>query len=135
MTRLTAVAQPAGFAAGWGRWLALRLVGALAGIGLLPLHPSPAVAAVAAALAVASAALLLAHRRPPLVSAVAAPAAIAVLGYGTSSNVGWFAVCLVAAWCALVARRSQDDLGAVLAMPPSFSAAPIRQGDCDGRGA
>jgi signal transduction histidine kinase len=106
MTRLTAAAQPAGFAAGWARWLALGLFAALAGIGLLPLHPSPAVAAVAAAVAVASAALLLAQRRPLLLYAVAATAGIAVLGYGTSSNVGWFAVCLVAAWCALVARRS-----------------------------
>jgi signal transduction histidine kinase len=111
MTRLTAAAQsaaaqPAGFAAGWVRWLALGLFAALAGIGLLPLRPNPAVAAVAAAIAVASAALLLAQRRPLLLYAVAATAGIAVLGYGTSSNVGWFAVCLVAAWCALVARRS-----------------------------
>jgi hypothetical protein len=35
MTRLTAAAQPAGFAAGWVRWLALGLFAALAGIGLI----------------------------------------------------------------------------------------------------
>jgi signal transduction histidine kinase len=119
MTRLTAAAQsaavqpagfaaaqPAGFAAGWVRWLALGVFAALAGIGLLPLRPSPAVAAVAAAVAIAAAALLLAQRRPLLLYAVAATAGIAVLGYEKSSNVGWIAVCLVAAWCALVARRS-----------------------------
>src|ERR1700722_1649232 len=105
MTRLTAAAQPAGFAAGWVRWLALGVFPPLAGIGLLPLRPSPAVAAVAAAVAVAAAALLLAQRRPLLLYTVAATAGIAVLGYEKSSNVGWIAVCLVAAWRALVARR------------------------------
>jgi signal transduction histidine kinase len=106
MTRPTVAALPAGFPAGWVRWLALGVFAALAGVGLLPLHPSPVPAAVAAAVAIAAAALLLAQRRPLPLYAVAATAAIAVLGYGTASNVGWFAVCLVAAWCALVARRS-----------------------------
>jgi signal transduction histidine kinase len=106
MTRPTEAALPAGFPAGWVRWLALGVFAALAGVGLLPLHPSPAPAAVAAAVAIAAAALLLAQRRPLPLYAVAATAGIAVLGYGTASNVGWFAVCLVAAWCALVARRS-----------------------------
>jgi signal transduction histidine kinase len=105
MTRPTGAAQLAGFPAGWVRWPALAVFAALAGVGLLPLHPSPA--ALVSAVAVAAAALLLAQRRPLLLYAVAATAGIAVLGYGTSSNVGWFAVCLVAAWCAVVARRSQ----------------------------
>jgi signal transduction histidine kinase len=99
-------AQPAGFPAGWVRWLTLGVFAALAGVGLLPLRPSPAAAGVAAAVAIAAAALLLAQRRPLLLYAVAATAGIAVLGYGTASDVGWFAVCLVAAWCALVASRS-----------------------------
>jgi signal transduction histidine kinase len=106
MIRQPGPAQPAAFAAGWARWSALGVFAALAGVGLLPLRPSPAAAGVAAAVAIAAAALLVAQRRPLLLYAAVATAGIAVLGYGMASNVGWFAVCLVAAWCALVAERT-----------------------------
>jgi len=107
MIRQTGSARPAEFPAGWARWLALGVFAALIVVGLL-LRPNPAaaIAAAAVAVAVAAAALLLAQRRPLLVYAVAATAGVAVLGYGMSSNLVWFAVCLIAAWCALVARRN-----------------------------
>jgi signal transduction histidine kinase len=40
-----------------------------------------------------------------LAAAVAMTAGIAVLGWGTSSNVGWFAVCVLAGCCVLGGRR------------------------------
>jgi signal transduction histidine kinase len=107
MTRPADAAQPAGFPVGWARWLALGVFAALVGVGLVPLRPNPAAAGVAAAVAIAAAAQLLAQRRPLLVYAVAATAGIAVLGHALASDLGWFAVCLVAAWCALVATRQE----------------------------
>lgn len=74
------------------------------GIGLGRLNPSPPVAAGAAILAVGAAALLV-WRRPLLVYAAVATAGIAVLGHGMSSNIGWFAVCLLGAWCVLIGGR------------------------------
>ena len=45
-------------------------------------------------------------QRPPLLALAAlATAGVAVLGHGMSSNIGWFAVCLLAAWCALIGGR------------------------------
>jgi signal transduction histidine kinase len=74
-------------------------------IGLARMNPSPP-AAVAAAIVSAGAGVLLARqRRPLLVYAAVATGGIAVLGHGLPSNVGWFAVCLLGAWCALIGSR------------------------------
>ena len=37
--------------------------------------------------------------------AAVATGGIAVLGHGMPSNVGWFAVCLLGAWCGLIGSR------------------------------
>ena len=74
-------------------------------IGLARMNPSPP-AAVAAAIVSAGAGVLLARqRRPLLVYAAVATGGIAVLGHGLPSNVGWFAVCLLGAWCALTGSQ------------------------------
>jgi signal transduction histidine kinase len=78
---------------------------ALVAIGLARMNPSPP-AAVAAAIVAAGAGVLLAQQwRPLLVYAAVATGGIAVLGHGLPSNVGWFAVCLLGAWCALTGSR------------------------------
>ena len=95
------------FSAGWARWIALGLFAVLVGIALLPLSLSPAVAAVAAAAAIGGGASLLwqRQRRYLLPSAAVATAGLAVLGHATSTNLGWFAVCLIGVWCALTGGR------------------------------
>jgi signal transduction histidine kinase len=90
---------------GWVRWAALAAFAAFIAIGLTRLYPDPATAVVAALVAVAAAILLALQRGPVLVLAAIATAGVAVLGHGMSSNVGWFAVCLLAAWCALIGGR------------------------------
>ena len=97
-------ARPAVFP-GTARWLALAVFTVFVGIGLARLYPDPAAAAAAAALAVGAGVMLVLHRRPLLVYAVAATAGIAVLGHGMSSNVAWFAVCLLGVWCVLAGGR------------------------------
>jgi signal transduction histidine kinase len=99
--------RPAGFSAGWTRWMALGSFAALVGIGLLPLSPSPAAAAVAAAAAIGGGASIIWQRQPRylLPSAAAATAGLAVLAHATSTNLGWFAVCLIGFWCALTGGR------------------------------
>jgi signal transduction histidine kinase len=99
--------QPAEFSAGWARWVALAVFAALIGVGLLPLHPSPAAAGVAAAVAIGAAAIVLWQRqqRYLLPLAALATAGVAVLGSGDSANVGWFAVCLIGIRCALTGKR------------------------------
>ena len=59
-----------------------------------PAHPSPRSRPL---VAVGAAALLVQRRRPLLLYAAVATAGIAVLGHGPSSNIGWFAVCLIGA--------------------------------------
>jgi signal transduction histidine kinase len=105
MALSTGRARPAGFPAGRARWVALAVFAALVGIAVTPLHPSPVIACVAAAGAVAAGALLFWGRRPLLVFAVLAAAGIAVLSYDKSYHVGWFALCLVAVWCGVAGRR------------------------------
>jgi signal transduction histidine kinase len=91
----------------WARWIPLGLYLGSVAIGVARLNPNLAVAVIAALVAAVAGVLLL--RTPPrpafLASAVVATAAVAVLGNGMSSNVGWFAVCLVGGWSGLVARR------------------------------
>ena len=104
MTLSAGRARPAGFPAGRARWVALAAFAAVVGVAVTPLHPSPAVAGVAAAAAVAAGALLVRGCRPLLLFAGLATAGIAVLD-SKSSEVGWFAVCLVAVWCGMAGRR------------------------------
>jgi signal transduction histidine kinase len=74
-------------------------------IGLGLMNPNPPAAVAAALVATGAAALLVQRWRPLLVYATVATAAIAVLGNGMSANVGWFAVCLLGAWCVLIGGR------------------------------
>src|SRR5689334_13694157 len=75
----------------------------------------PLPAAGAAVVALAAAALLV-HGRAVLPLALAAGAGLVVLCTGQPSNVGWFGVCLLAGWCALVAPRVQAVLFWALAL-------------------
>ena len=58
MALSTGRARPAGFPAGRARWVSLAVFAAVVGVAVTPLHPSPAVAGVAAAATVAAGALL-----------------------------------------------------------------------------
>src|SRR5215468_559689 len=98
-------AHSAGFPPEWVRWAALAVFTVLVAIGLARMNPSPP-AAVAAAIVAAGAGVLLAQQRRPLLAyAAVATGGIAILGHGLPSNVGWFAVCLLGAWCALAGSR------------------------------
>src|SRR5207302_1049800 len=80
-------------------WLGLGpATGSLIGVAVL---------AAGAVVAVGAAALLVLGWRPVLLYAAVATAGIAVLGNGTSSNIGWFAVCLLAGWCVLAGTRRE----------------------------
>ena len=97
--------RPAGFPPELARWVALAVFTVFVAIGLTHMNPSPP-AAVAAAVVAAGAGVLLAQQRRPLLAyAAVATGGIAVLGHGLASNVGWFAVCLLGAWCALTSSR------------------------------
>jgi signal transduction histidine kinase len=98
------------------RWLALAVFTVFVAIGLVPLDPNPVAAAGAAVVAIGAAVLLVLRRRPLLMYAAAATAGIAVLGHGMSSNVGWFAVCLLGAWCVLTGGRRAGPVYWALAM-------------------
>jgi signal transduction histidine kinase len=101
----TSPARPAGFPPEWARWAALAVFTVFVAIGLTHLNPSRP-AAVAAAIVAAGAGVLLAQQRQPLLAyAAVATGGVAVLGNGLASNVGWFAVCLLGAWCALTGSR------------------------------
>jgi signal transduction histidine kinase len=90
---------------GWARWAALAVFAAFIAIGVARLNPDPAAAVVAALVSLAAAVLLVLQRGPLLVLAAVATAGVAVLGHGMSSNAGWFAVCLLSAWCVLIGGR------------------------------
>jgi signal transduction histidine kinase len=101
----TGPVRQAGFPPDWARWAGLAAFTVLVAVGLVRMNPGPA-AAVAAAVVAATAGVLLARRRRPLlVYAAVATGGIAVLGHGLPSNVGWFAVCLLGAWCVLAGSR------------------------------
>jgi len=100
--------DPAGFSeylAGRARWIALAVFAAVTAVGAVRLNPSAPVAVAGAVLAAGAATLLVLRWRPQLLYAAAATAGIAMLGHGSSSNIGWFAVCLIAAWCVLTGSR------------------------------
>ena len=102
--------DPAGFSeylAGRAKWVALAVFAAVTVAGAVRLNPSAPVAAAGAVTAVAAATLLVLRWRPQLLYAAAATAGIAMLGHGSSSNVGWFAVCLLAGWCVLTGSRRE----------------------------
>lgn len=86
------------------RWAAPGAVAVLAVVSALEQHRSPAVAAGAVALTVVAALLMAAGRPPlPLVLAALSAAGLAVLGSGSSADVGWFGICVLAGWCAFIA--------------------------------
>lgn len=70
----------------------------------------PVTVAGAALMLVGGALLLRSGRLPLLLGAVVATAGVVVLCTGWSGNVGWFAICVIAGWCAL-------DEGARVALP------------------
>lgn len=87
---------------GWA-FLAVLVVFVAAGIALR-VRDNPLLAALAGAGAIGFGALAILGRPALLVpAAVAASAAVAVLGNGTASNVCWFGLVLLAAWCAMTA--------------------------------
>jgi signal transduction histidine kinase len=100
--------DPAGFTeylAGRLKWVAIAVFAVVTAAGAIRLNPSAPVAAAGAVIAIGAVILLVLRRRPPLPYAVVATAGIAMLGNGMSSNIGWFAVCLLAGWCVLAGRR------------------------------
>ena len=105
MTGDTGPAGPAEFPPEWARWVALAVFAVFVAIGLARMNPSPPVAVAAAVVAAGAGVLLAQQRRPLLVYAAVATGGIAVLGHGLPSNVGWFAVCLLGAWCVLTGSR------------------------------
>ena len=103
--------DPAGLAeylAGRVKWIAVAVFAAVITVGALgftPVHPSPLVTAAGAVAAVGAATLLVLRQRPALPYAAVATAGIAALADGQSSNIAWFAVCLLAGACVLASRR------------------------------
>jgi signal transduction histidine kinase len=86
------------------RWAVPGLIGVLAILGVLQQHRSPAVAVPALAAAAAALGLLASARPAVFTAGVALTAgALAVLGNGSASDLGWFGVCVLAGWCAYVA--------------------------------
>jgi len=87
-------------------WAAYIVFVVFVAIGAAGLNPNPPVALAAALVAAGVGALLVTRPRGPLlVCAAVATGGIAVLGNGESSDVGWFAVCLLSGWCVLVGSR------------------------------
>ena len=104
-TRPSDPAGPAGHLPARARWAALAVFAVLTAAGVIRLNPSAPAAVAGAVVAVGAAALLLLGWRPVLLYAAVATAGIAVLGNATSSNVGWFTICLLTAWCVLAGSR------------------------------
>ena len=105
MSEPTRSPHPGTLLPGWARWAALAVFAAFIAAGVTRLNPDPAAAVVAALVSLAAAAALVLRRGPLLVLAAIATAGVAVLGHGMSSSIGWFAVCLLAAWCVLIGGR------------------------------
>jgi signal transduction histidine kinase len=105
--------DPAGFGeylAGRAKWIAFALFAAFTGVAAIrftPAHPGAAITAAGIVVALGAAVLLVLGRRPQLLYAAVAAAGIAILAGGVSSNIGWFAVCLLAGWCTLTGSRRE----------------------------
>lgn len=97
-------ASGAAFAMAAAVFAAIVAVGAWLGQADSSGPPVPVVV-LAAAVAVAAGILLLQRRRPLPLFAAAGSAAIAVIAANKSSNPVWFAICLIAWWCALTSKR------------------------------
>ena len=96
----------AGFLTAIGVFAAVVALGV--GLGRIQEHPPPIpVTVIAAVVATSMAVLLLRAQRPPLLLAYAAAASagIAIVGDNSSANLVWFAMLLIAGWCALVGGR------------------------------
>ena len=116
--------NPAGFGdylAGRARWIAVAAFAAVAVAGVVRPNPNPPLGAIGAVVAVGAATLLVLRWQPQLLYAVVATAGIALLGDGSSSNIGWFAVCLITAWCVLTGSR-RDGLTLVAVATIVFAA-------------
>ena len=102
-------ARPAEYLAGRARWAAIVVFAAVAAAGGGPANPSAAwPRAAGAVVAVGAGALLAAGLAAgAALRRARATAGIAVLGNGVSSNIGWFAVCLLAGWCVLAGSRRE----------------------------
>jgi hypothetical protein len=100
-------AGSAEFLTGRATWVALAVFTAVIAGGAARVEPGAAATAAGAVVAVGAAALLVRGRRPQLLYAAIAAGGIAVLADGWSNNVGWFAVCLLAAWCVLTGGRRE----------------------------
>jgi signal transduction histidine kinase len=104
MSGLTEDLDPAGYTEdllGRAKWIPIAVFVVVIAVGVIPLNPSAPLAVAGALVAVAAAVPLVLRWRPALLYAAAATAGIAVLGNGMSSNIGWFAVCLLTGWCVL----------------------------------
>ena len=99
--------DPAGLTEAGVRWAAIIVFAAVTAVGVIPLNPSAPAAVAGAVVAVGAAVPLVLRWRPALLYAAVATAGIAVLGNGRSSNIGWFAVCLLTGWCVLAASRRE----------------------------
>jgi signal transduction histidine kinase len=102
--------EPAGsvdYLAGRARWAGIVVFAAVTVAGVIRLNPSAGAAVAGAVVAVGAATLLVLGWRPVLLYATVATAGIAVLGNDMSSNIGWFTVCLLAAWCVLAGTRRE----------------------------
>lgn len=84
-------------------WAVFGVLVVFVAAGIAPRLPDqPVLATLAAAAATGSGALsILGPRSVLLPAAVVSSAGIAVLGNGMSSNVAWFGLCTLVAWCAL----------------------------------
>jgi signal transduction histidine kinase len=87
-------------------WAAVGVLVVFVAAGAIPrLGDSPALAVIGAALAISAGGTALVCRdgRAFLPAAVLSTASIAVLGHGSSANMCWFGLCVLAGWCALTA--------------------------------
>jgi signal transduction histidine kinase len=90
-------------------WAALGVLVVFVAAGVVPrLADSPASALTAAAVAIGAGAIALIRRNGLtfLPAAAVSMAGTAVIGHGSSSNMCWFTLCVLAGWCALTASVS-----------------------------
>ncbi|MET0448516.1 MAG: histidine kinase [Aeromicrobium sp.] len=120
-----------------GQVAAPSAVALFAVIGVLQTHQQPAVAVVAAVVAVAVTAGLArgTTRGWPLVAGLAVAAgALVVVCHGSSSNLGWFGLCVLTGWCALFTTTTRT-LVFVAALVAVLAVQWLVVNDDDGGGA